>query len=165
MSSFYDLLRLFRSSAEPDGSLALAQQKIDDLFPAVVAKSPFRLWAPGDAIAAQGKRLLIGVATWSGLDMQFLDFLARRLQEVPGGLIVEVFNVASCPSQDALERYIPGIGMVFQTPVVGFWSDGKLVDKRSGKPGRELVARAAQIDLPGSSTKFTGELQEFCDSP
>src|SRR5690349_20692737 len=102
MNNFYDLLRLLDSFTDPDGSLAHAQQRIDDLFPAVAAKSPFRLWSPGDPIPAKGKRLLIGVATWSGLDMQFLDFLSRCLKGVPDSLTMDVFNVASCPSQEVL---------------------------------------------------------------
>jgi hypothetical protein len=91
---------------------------------------------------------LIGVVTWSAYDMKLLDAVSRVLQRPPSGLTVEVFNVADCSSPEAFDRYVPGTGRVFQTPVVGLWSDGQLVDKATGRTGRELVARVSGLDLP-----------------
>jgi hypothetical protein len=38
----------------------------------------------------------------------------------------------SCKSQADFESCLPGIGKVFQTPVVGIWSNGRLTEKASG---------------------------------
>jgi hypothetical protein len=146
MTTFYDLSQGLTSSGQGDGPLDLSQKNRDERFPSVVSTSPFRLWSPGNLIPARGKRLLIGVATWSAYDMKLLDAVSEALRSVPAGVTVEVFNVADCSSQGEFDRYVPGSGKVFHTPVVGLWSDGKLVDKATGKAGRELVARVSGLD-------------------
>jgi hypothetical protein len=146
MTTFYDLSQALTSIGQRDGSPGLSQKDLDDRFPSVISASPFRLWSPGNPISARGKRLLIGVATWSAYDMKLLDAVSQALQRPPSGLTVEVFNVADCSSPEAFDRYVPGIGRVFHTPVVGLWSDGKLVDKATGRAGRELVARVSGLD-------------------
>jgi hypothetical protein len=147
MTTFSDLSGALTPSAQRDGSLGMGQRNLDDRFACVVSTSPFRLWSPGSPIPAQGKRLLIGVATWSAYDMKLLDAVAPALQRLPGNLTVEVFNVADCSSPEAFDQYVPGIGRVFHTPVVGLWSDGQLVDKATGRMGRELVAGVFGLDL------------------
>jgi hypothetical protein len=146
MTAFFDLSQAIASAGQPEGSLAHSQKKADDAFPSVVATSPFRLWRPGDLLPATGKRLLIGVATWSAYDMKLLDAVSQALQRLPSGLRVEVFNVADCSSPEAFDHYVPGIGSVFHTPVVGLWADGQLVEKATGRAGRELVARVSGLD-------------------
>jgi hypothetical protein len=118
---------------------------LDERFPSAVAGSPLRLWSPGDPIPRQGQWLLVGVATWSAHDMQLLDAVSQALEGGPTGLAVSVFNVANCQSADAFEVYVPGVGSVFHTPVVGLWSEGKLVEKASGRAGRDLVARVCGL--------------------
>jgi hypothetical protein len=78
--------------------------------------------------------------------MQLLDAVSQALQGGATGLAVSVFNVANCQSADAFEGYVPGVGAVFHTPVVGLWSDGKLLEKASGKAGRDLVVRVCGLD-------------------
>jgi hypothetical protein len=146
MTTFHDLSQTLMSSGQPEGSLGFSQKTLDDRFPSVVSTSAFRLWSPGNPIAAKGKRLLIGVATWSAYDMKLLDAVSEVLQRASVDLTVDVFNVADCPSPEAFEEYVPGIGRVFQTPVVGLWSEGQLVDKATGRVGRELVARVSGLD-------------------
>jgi hypothetical protein len=154
MNTFYDFSQSLTSSGRQDGSLVLGQRNLDDRFPSVVSASPFRLWSPGDPIPTKGKRLLIGVSTWSAHDMKMLDAVSQALPGLSFALTVEVFNVADCSSPAGFERYVSGIGAVFQTPVVGFWSDGQLVDKASGRAGRELVARVSGlVSLPDAVEK------------
>jgi hypothetical protein len=148
MTTFSDLSQALTPSGQRDGSLGVSQKSLDDRFPSAVSTSPFRLWSPGNPIPAKGKRLLIGVATWSAYDMKLLDAVSQVPQRPPSDLTVEVFNVADCSSPEAFDRYVPGTGRVFQTPVVGPWSDGQLVDKATGRTGRELVARVSGLDLP-----------------
>jgi hypothetical protein len=140
MTPFTNLIRSTVLPAALDGSMGDRQRAIDALFPKVVSATPLRLWQPGDPIEPAGRRLVLGIATWSVPDMTMLDELARALHRQPAGLVVDVFNVADVRSAGDFDRYVPGIGPVFHTPVVGLWIDGRLVAKASGKAGRDLVA-------------------------
>src|SRR5207249_3483682 len=82
----------------------------------------------------------------SAYGMKLLDAVSQALQTPPFDLTVEVFNVADCSPPETFDRYVPGIGHVFQTPVVGLWSEGHLVDKATGRAGRELVAGVTGLD-------------------
>jgi hypothetical protein len=146
MNLFQDFYRAPSIPVPQDGSLGIRQQTLDGRFPAIVSQSPFRLWSPGEPIPQQGDRLLIGVATWSAEDMKLLDALSQVIHRQVPALTVELFNVADCQSPAAFQRYVPGIGSVFQTPVVGHWSEGVLVEKASGYAGRELVASICGLD-------------------
>ena len=150
MTPFTDLIRSPALPASPDGSLADRQSAIDAFFPSVVSVSPLRLWRPGDPIEPTGRRLLLGVATWSVPDLTMLDELARALHRQPAGVVVDVFNVADVRSAGDFDRYVPGIGTVFHTPVAGLWIDGRLVAKASGKSGRDLVAEVCPLGQPAS---------------
>jgi hypothetical protein len=134
MTTFHEVSRLPASEA-------------DALFTSTLAKSPLRLWAPGEPIDAQGARLLIGVATWSEQDMRWLDALSVRAARHLDTVRLDVFNVAECKSPHEFARYIPGIGQVFHTPVVGLWVGGQLSGKGSGKTGRDLVAQVCGADV------------------
>jgi hypothetical protein len=113
----------------------------DRLFPAAVGESPFRLWKPGDPIARQGTRILIGVATWSGYDMQLLDMLEEALSRATDVPLVEVFNAGILTSMDEFYKYILEVPDVFHTPAVGVWRDGVLTERAAGYAARDLVAR------------------------
>jgi hypothetical protein len=130
--------KLFRSHAEL--SPGEQQRLVEQAFPNVVRGSPLRLWSQGAPREAK-KRLVIGVATYAEADMRLLDLVAdalarenRRNLKAPRGrqprrgvvgfvitpaasLDVQVFSVLDCRSHDDFEKYIPGIGKVFQTPV------------------------------------------------
>lgn len=146
MTTFSHLTESLTPSGQQAGSPCRSQKDRDDHFPSVVSASPFRLWSPGKPLPAKGKCLLIGVATWSVYDMRLLDAVAQSLKKCPRDLTVAVFNVADCTSQEVFDRYVPGIGPVLHTPVVGLWSDGNLADKATGRAGRELVARVSGLD-------------------
>jgi hypothetical protein len=141
MTTFHDLLQTLTASPEHDGALDLAQQRLDERFGAAVAATSLRLWSPGDPIPARGRRLLIGVATWSAYDMELLDCVGQAMTSLAAALTIDVFNVADCPSPEAIDWYVPGCGGVIHTPVVGYWSDGRLIDQAAGKAGRDLASR------------------------
>lgn len=146
MTTFFDLFASHSSSDCRDDPAGADRQ-----FPAFVASSPFRLWRPGDPIATRDNRYLIGVATWSGYDMRLLDVLAEALAAHPNDPpVVEVFNTADCRHEQDFDRYIPGIGVVSHTPVVGFWHNGELAASAQGHAAREFIAgmfdlRSAEI--------------------
>jgi hypothetical protein len=141
-----------------------------ELFADRAARSPvLHPWVPGGPIPPEGRRLLIGVAHWSGYDMELLDLLEEPPSPqrftgvlsgtgVRGGMMglptvpiptrpqVDVFDVAQCRSEADFDLFIPGTGRVLQTPVVGLWVDGHLVEKASGFTGRLLVMRECGLD-------------------
>lgn len=45
---------------------------------------------------------------------------------------IEVFDVLDCESMGDFEKFIPGIGEVFCTPVLGVFIDGNLIDHADG---------------------------------
>jgi hypothetical protein len=101
------------------------------------------LWGREEAVPATGSFLLVGVATWSGYDMKLLDLL----EQTPDGPdVIGVFDTNDCRSAEDYEARIPGIGMPYQTPVVGVWQDGELRASGSGYEGRKLAFQACRID-------------------
>ncbi|HEV3144311.1 MAG TPA: hypothetical protein VGZ47_10530 [Gemmataceae bacterium] len=112
--------------------------------------SHLRLWQPGDPVVAVPIRVLVGVATYSALDLRLLEIIDRKLEEASRNgatLHVEVFNVLECRDQADFEKYIPGIGTVFQTPVVGIWENGVLVHRATGAAARSLLESRLNTDL------------------
>jgi hypothetical protein len=139
MTAFFELY--VRNSSRPD---PLADPSwADREFPSLVASSPFHLWRPGEPVPEQGIRLLIGVATWSGYDMRLLDVIAEATsrRQASGFPVVEVFNTADCRQPRDFTRYIPKLGSVSQTPVVGVWRDGQLEWSGQGYEARDRAAR------------------------
>jgi hypothetical protein len=138
MNAFFDLF--VRSSSRPESWADPTWA--DRQFPELVARSPFRLWQPGDPVPSQGIRLLVGVATWSGYDMRLLDVtaeaLARNAAKAP---VVEVFNTADCGNLRDFRAYIPNLRHLFHTPAVGIWRDGQLSWSGEGYEARDQVAR------------------------
>lgn len=106
----------------------------------MLAAINLRLWSPSMPIRADGEWVLIGIATWSAYDLDLLDRLAAKLAGLKRNAIIDIFDVDECKSMEDLERYVPGIGRVFQTPVVGVWHDGTKVDSAWGAAGRKLLA-------------------------
>ena len=47
---------------------------------------------------------------------------------------------------DDTERYVPGIGRVFQTPVVGVWRDGVKISSAWGAAGCKLLAEIGLVE-------------------
>lgn len=140
MNRFAELFR--RRTAPPPGQIYADDRSA--VFPEVVSHSPrLRLWDKNAGVPSSGRFLLVGVATWSGYDMKLLDVL----ESTPGGPeVIGVFDTADCRSNEDFEARIPGIGTVFQTPVVGLWENGHLVASASGHAARKIAFEACSID-------------------
>ena len=144
MNLFYDFYRSSIATVPKDASPRDEGRDHDAQFRSIVPLGKLRLWSPGDPVPSEGNRLLIGVATWSPYDMKLLDAVSETR---PPHLLVDVFTVTDFVSPGSFEPYVPGIANVFHTPVVGLWFNGRLVEKASGKAGRELVTRVCGLDL------------------
>lgn len=117
------------------------QLRAIERFPTLVEQSQLELWRPGNNIPRSGTRVLIGVALYSERDMELLDVLNTVLTR--GGSLgdkVNVFDVSECRSHDDFEKYVPGIGPVFQTPVLGVWHRGLLTERMWGQAARDFIA-------------------------
>jgi hypothetical protein len=139
----------FRSIFALNSKVALGQTAslARDLLPDRVAQSFLHWWSPGEALPTSARFLLLGVAVWSGYDMNLLDHLDKAVAtSADRSPTVFVFDADRCTSQDDFQRIIPDIGFVHHTPVVGYWENGKLADKGCGYEGRQLVARLYGID-------------------
>jgi hypothetical protein len=86
--------------------------------------------------------LLIGVATWSGYDMNLLDLIEESPEN---GVRVEVFDADTLASREELNRLIPGLAGL-QSPFVAFWSNESPPETAEGFEGRKLVARVCALD-------------------
>jgi hypothetical protein len=105
--------------------------------------------------------LLLGVASYSLYDLYLLDTLVEagvghtnvRPASTEGGVApadksvsVDVFSVHDCRRQEDFDEYVPGLTPVLQSPVVGLWREGKLVEKAVGAAGRKVVAGLFGLD-------------------
>lgn len=147
MKRFEDLIVSFvlhkaTSTLEDFKKPAEQQQRARQEFPLLAEQAGFHLWQPGDSIADQGTRFLIGIETASRYDMILLDALADAMVDGRiGEDRIDLFDVAEIKSMADFEHYIPGIGDVYQTPVVGYWENGVLQQKAWGAGGRNLLIR------------------------
>jgi hypothetical protein len=131
-------------------SSAVSKQQADAerLFPLFVeANSLMRIWALGDPIPIEGKHLLVGIATYSLPDLRLLDALTSKLSSsVRPDEYVDVFDTSVCKMMADFEKYIAGIGNIYQTPVIGLWEEGELVYKAWGAAAREWCLHRYEID-------------------
>jgi hypothetical protein len=127
------------------------QELADSRFPQLAASHGFRVWRPDDPIPHTGERMLIGVATYSTLEMDLLDRLTPLVASLkPRGCVIELFNVRDVQSMADFEQFVPGIGSVYQTPIAGLWAQGLLVAKGTGAKARELIWQWVQGPGAGS---------------
>lgn len=116
-------------------------------LPGRVRQSTLGWWSRSEPRPTAERMLLVGVAVWSGYDLNLLDLLDRAVAAgVRRDIAVFVFDVDEDPSHEALNAAIPGIGQVHHTPAVGYWEHGELVDKVCGFHGRQLIGRLFGID-------------------
>jgi hypothetical protein len=119
---------------------------VSSRLPQVLAESGITVWSRGDAIPSLGRRTLLGIAPYSLPDLQLLDALKEVVAQNPvSGQWVQVFDVLSCADMDDFDQYIPGIGHVYQTPVIGIWENGALIQKATGVKARRLIAKQYKI--------------------
>ncbi|HKE55315.1 MAG TPA: hypothetical protein VKB46_01395 [Pyrinomonadaceae bacterium] len=134
-------LSLLDGDAPPSQQQALASKEL----PQRLAESKLRNWSPGMPISGQGERVLIGIATWSIYDLKLLDSVQDSTVRFPTDRVIDVFDVDQCKSSEDFDLYVPGIGMVYQTPIVGVWRQGVKVSSAWGASGRELLKEIGVI--------------------
>lgn len=115
-------------------------------FPDVVANSSkLHLWKPGEPIQQTGTRLLIGVATWSEHDLALLDLIETNCIADP--VHIDVFDADCCRNPGDFQVFIPDLGAIHHSPVVGAWINGSLSRSAVGHEARLLVAQICGLDV------------------
>lgn len=141
MKTFIDLLDAqYEREAEDRSKWATAQ------IEALLSESALHFWSPRGPVPAARQRILIGIVPWSEYDLRLLDALNRVFSDrQKANERVDVFDLDAAArvfgTFDFLQDTIPGIGKIYQTPVVGIWEDGTLMQKASGATARELISR------------------------
>lgn len=131
--------------------------RAERLFPELVERSHLHLWRPGDSIAG-GRRLLVGVATWSLYDLSLLELLDRVVKEgCPGMDRIDVFNLDRV-ELGVLERYIAHLGKVVGTPVAGLWEDGILGETGFGWRAITLISGLLGVKLEWKGAEWYAEV-------
>jgi hypothetical protein len=118
------------------------QYLVEREFPDVVRASAVHLWRPGDPISGMRQRLVVGVATYSVLDLMLLDRLETHARRHTESLRVDVFNTLDCRRHEDFQDYIPGLGDVYHTPVAGLWESGQFVAGGSGRHAIDIINRS-----------------------
>lgn len=142
-------LRAFAALLDPNPSLPPGeeQRRASNLLPVVVSRSGMH-WLPApETPNGTADKLVVGVATWSGRDLKLLDELTHFAASHPG-IRISVFDVDRIGGE--FERFIPGVGEVLQTPVVGRWSGGVLVESGTGQAGREIARNLMAQPAPAA---------------
>ena len=130
----------------PGKSVGESQRELQRLFWEAVAQLGIRKWRRGDPYRLTGRYVLIGLAVYSVYDLRLARAIVDRNDTRSATPAVEFFDSSDVTDMEDMQRYIPGIGQVYQTPVVGVWQDAVLVEKASGFAGRKLVER--ELALP-----------------
>jgi hypothetical protein len=88
---------------------------------------------------ASERRVVVGVAEYVRDEVVALDMLLEALRMGRLGASLEVFLLSQCASQNEIERLIPGVTPVFQSPVVGVWEGGQIVTSGSGREALNVI--------------------------
>ena len=128
MNRFSSLLK-YSAAKDP----AAAQKKARSGFRRAVLQSEFTLRMPSAPLGKTGRHFIIGVAIYAADELRLLDELESSLPaNGRGSPTIEVFDVLQCQQMQDFEEFVPGIGNVSRTPVIGVLIDGTLVDKATG---------------------------------
>ncbi|HUQ68033.1 MAG TPA: hypothetical protein VM165_00835 [Planctomycetaceae bacterium] len=92
---------------------------------------------PSQPIPAQGRHLILGLASYSQHDLQLLDDLAQAMMLLTAdGQRLAVFDVQQCHDQRDVARFMPdGLGDIWGTPVLGIWENGNFQQRVNGVTG------------------------------
>lgn len=129
LTSFASLLAIREGKSPGD---AQKQSRIG--LPKRLTASRLKLRKPDAPVSHAGKRLILGIASYSRDELSLLDQIQDSWDESAPPRSVEVFDVVDCREMSDFDRFIPGIGDVYQSPVIGVFVGGKLVESASGLP-------------------------------
>jgi hypothetical protein len=131
----------------PAESPCEAQRRAARELPATVRDAGLNWWSVNQPVPRGERVLLIGVAGWSRYDTNTLRHVSAAVRDgAARDTDVYVFDADTIGSQEQLEAVFPGLASGHHTPFVGFWRHGELVEAECGYAGRQIIARALNID-------------------
>ena len=143
MTIFSDLL-----NSSSDLAPGQQQQRAAEQFPLLVQSSHMELWQPGRDLPANGAEVVwIAVGSYSVHDLELLDAIEAKLTLKGRNETIYLFDVSAFPAFKDFEKYLPGIGRVYQTPVVGSWNNGVLKERLSGAVARAWLSRRYKLTV------------------
>jgi hypothetical protein len=126
------------------------QESAQRLFPAVLREHGLTLRTPGDPISTAHDTLVLGIAAcYSPHELEFLDRAWKGLKDQSDDRI-EVFDTCSVETAADLEALLPGFGEIIQTPCLGVWKRGKLVQRQFG--GRVFAFLRSRYGMDGGAS-------------
>jgi hypothetical protein len=120
---------------------------ISEHLPEAFPVKTIKLWRFGEPFSGEGRRILIGIATYSLPEMRALDTLidaANHASTIKG--TIDVFDTAACRNLEDFKRLVPGIGPSLHTPIVGVWENGVLKEKATSAEARKLLTTYCDLD-------------------
>jgi hypothetical protein len=131
---FADLLRTPAS-----GLIGDQQRQSGQRFWQGLDRTDIGRWKPGVPIPTSGFWLLIGLApSWSTYDLELVDSIVEKVTDPKRPVQVGFFDVSDLHNQADIDLYIPGLKKFYQTPVVGLWKDGQLMESENGERARRI---------------------------
>lgn len=140
MNTFADLL-----AAKPPFDPADLQSRAQQQFPSLVSQSHLQPRKPCGPIPSAGIQVVIGVASYSPQELELLDDVNSAYNNWRGKVQITVFDVLECQAMSNFEKYLPGAGLVAQSPVVAVWEGGNLAAQQTGLRMVREVLKARQI--------------------
>ena len=122
------------------------QRQAQAQFPTLLKECGL-LYASGQPVPQAGNFLLIGIAAgYSKSDLSFLDEIRAVIVHKDKELVC-VFDVSVLKKMEDIEKFIPGLTPVYQTPVIGFWVNGQLIVKKTGKEASNFLRAHYNLSL------------------
>ena len=85
------------------------------------------------------RRIVILYTGWSQCDKDLVSELERKVSETGTADNFHFIDVSVIKAMPDFEKYIPGIGNVYQTPAVGVWDGEPLLYKGTGFEARQYL--------------------------
>ncbi len=129
---------VFEDLLSGTGAVAEIQRRAAEGFLAAAESSGFLTSVPQNTTP---HKMVVGVASYSLSELRMLDQLRERMR-IHEGLSqtsVVVFDVLNCLTEDDFEKFVPGIGRVLQTPVIGYWIHGVVIKLATGFDAVEFL--------------------------
>jgi hypothetical protein len=124
-------------------SLQNLQLNAKKIFPQMIEKSYFEFWNIHFGLPNKKNFILLGIATYSIDDLCFLDDIEKQIYKINIKKMYHIYLYDTSIILDVkyFETIYPGIGKIYQTPIIGFWIKGNLEKKVWGYKAKKLLKK------------------------
>lgn len=129
------------TAIEPGLLQTLARQR----FASIVQNSHLEHRVVSHRVPSNGRYIIIGVASYSPLELQLLDDVDAAYPQWKDTAKVAVFDLMECKDMNELNKLLLKVASVTQTPVVAMWDGGKVVAFETGLHKTREVLQNARL--------------------